>query len=192
MVTPPTKTPLLVACAALIAGATIFHASMAFFYNMPRNGLTRALAPVEARYEGPQVAQGWSMFAPNPPTANVHVWARARTLAETNTAWYDVTQYYEDQMARDRVSPTHPLLEGLAHAVHDLQPSTVTSDPADLALVLRTSALVLRKRVPSVDLMALQVQVITTYIPSPSKPIHYPTRIRTWRTQWASFPMVDS
>jgi hypothetical protein len=95
----------------VVAGAAV-HLAMVFLTLAPPNHLSQRYATGISRYIGPEFAQQWKLFAPNPSTANTHVQARAQVRKPdgtlTTTTWLDLT-------ARDEAQIAHHPLPGQAH-----------------------------------------------------------------------------
>jgi Family of unknown function (DUF5819) len=149
--------------AAVICAAAVFQAAMVFLVNSPTNPVKTALSPVLDRYDGPWLAQGWSLFAPNPPEWNVHVLVRGKAATGVVTGWYDVTLFFLDVVGSNRLNPLRELGEGLGHAAvpSARQAGNAFADP----LLDRTAAMVLRLYVKQ-PLVAEQVELDTWMIPA--------------------------
>jgi len=148
----------LVGLAAIVCSTTVLHACMVLATNLPQSAFRRNVRPLLARYAGPQVSQNWALFAPNPPMENIHVLARARYGDRKTSGWYDVSQYFIISMRRNRLAPTRELAEGLAHAASTLLHSEGSARvPSEV--VIRTSAMILRKYEPKATFEDIQVEL---------------------------------
>lgn len=72
---PPRPRLSIVVVAALILTAAIAHAALVFLYNAPSNAIRTAASDALEVYRGPQLDQGWVLFAPDISKANLHVLA---------------------------------------------------------------------------------------------------------------------
>jgi hypothetical protein len=141
-----------------------WHAMAVVLTNSPPNALRHELAPLLRRYAGPYVAQNWSIFAPNPPEANVHILVRGRGPSSQITGWYDATAFFLQILHRNRLSPLRELGEGLAHAANDASSGSFSDE--DRAIIERTCSMVIdlyqkhhvREEQMEIDLFAIPAQ----------------------------------
>ena len=150
--------------AILSCAMAAFHAFMVFLINTPSNAIRQSFAPVVTFYDGPWLHQSWSIFAPNPPEANVHVLVRGRNRNGRVTAWYDASLFFLDIVGRNRLNPLRELGEGLGHAA--LAASQDDRNILARAFVTRTAAMVLRLYAPSAS-AAEQIELDCWQIPAP-------------------------
>ena len=153
----------VIACALLIIGATIFHAGMVFLTNMPRNEIKHDAAALLNDYSGPQIAQSWSLFAPKPLADNIHVLVRGRSAEGVVTGWYDATKFFLVLMRSNRFTPTRSLAEGLAHSASQVYSGSQGS--VAHAILIRTSAMVLRLYTKRLHIRSLQIELDAWPIP---------------------------
>ncbi|MFF9003366.1 DUF5819 family protein [Streptomyces achromogenes] len=103
---PASLWAIVVTAVAVVAGAAV-HLAVVFLAIAPPNDLSQRHATGISRYLGPEFAQQWRLFAPNPSTANTHVHARAQIETPdgtlTTTRWLDMTAEDETRIAH------HPL-----------------------------------------------------------------------------------
>jgi hypothetical protein len=170
--------------APLIGALVLFHACMVFVVNMPGSRLKSAVAPVLSRYDGPQLSQGWLMFAPNPPQSNVHVLVRGRATNGQMTPWYDATLYFVDVVRKDRLDPSREVGEGLAHAAFIAARSR--NDAVADAFIFRTGAMIL-DLYASHAVNSEQIEIESISIPPPG----YTSAVtRAIRFPWQHIPSV--
>lgn len=150
---------LLILAALVIAAVTALHASLVLLINSPDNAITRALHPIIRFYDGPQLDQGWSLFAPNPLSKNEHVLVRGRTAEGAITAWYDVSQYFLVEMDRNRFTSTRAVAEALLHAAMMLKSEKPKQRAIARVEVARTAAMVLQLYSAEKHLVALEIDV---------------------------------
>jgi hypothetical protein len=151
--------------ACLIAATTVTHAALVFLYNSPSNALQAAAAPALRIYSGPTLNQGWMIFAPDIPSENYHVLARARTEAGRVTRWFDITKFFLAEMQRSRLTPTHALSEGLAHAAPFLDAREQSRRATARTVILQTAAMVLNLYIGNEMPAAMQVEIDSREVP---------------------------
>lgn len=174
----------LLALAILVWSAVTFHAGMVFFVNAPGNPIKKAIDPIIAGYRGPQLSQGWTIFAPNPPQANINVLVRGRTSDGRVTGWFDTSLFFLDLVGQNRLNPIRELGEGLGHAA--LTSSRWTDNRVSHAYVLRTAAMVLKLYVHK-PLVSEQIELdIWNIKTSPKKTVSFA------RWSWEPLPDVDA
>ncbi len=160
-----TVSPLRACLASVIVAAAFAHAALVFLYNSPSNVLKDNAAPVFRLYSGPELRQGWVLFAPDVASNNLHVLARARTNGGSVTRWYDISLFYLDEMYRNRFTATRSLSEGLAHAAPSANSNTYWRRATARAIILQTSAMVLNLYLPDKSLNAMQMEVDRRDVP---------------------------
>ncbi|MEU9126185.1 DUF5819 family protein [Streptomyces sp. NPDC048506] len=88
----------------VLTGAAV-HMGMLFLGTAPANSLSQQHAAGINNYIGPEFAQEWKLFAPNPVSVNSHVQARAKVLMPdgslTTTGWVDLTAIDEAQIVHN-------------------------------------------------------------------------------------------
>lgn len=151
------KDAIVLCIAILVLMATGFHAFMVLLVNMPPNALKSAFAPALSLYRGPELAQGWALFAPGVNIGNTHVIIRARLRSGKVTGWYDATEFFAVQMRQNRFTPTRALSEVLSHSadtviVHE-------NRQPDRDSLIRVAAMVLREYVPASQIRDVQVEL---------------------------------
>lgn len=93
-----------------------FHAAAVAIVNLPNSSARAELVPFIAWYQGPQLDQGWALFAPDPPHVNVHVLVRGAIRDGTITPWYDATTFFHDVRRGAPLSAVNVIGVGLAHS----------------------------------------------------------------------------
>ncbi|MFD3456253.1 DUF5819 family protein [Streptomyces sp. NPDC058691] len=106
-----TASKIIVALVAMgVAIGAVVHLAILFLSIAPANSLSQRHAAAINHYVNPEFTQGWRVFAPNVPAANVHVQARAMVLKPdgrvTNTGWVDLTAKDYARMKHDPF-PSH-------------------------------------------------------------------------------------
>lgn len=129
--------------AAIIVLATAAHGFAVLLFNAPSSAIKTMVRPELQSYDGPQLYQGWSMFAPNPPSANLHLVVQAWTDQRMITKSLDVTDYFLRRYRRNRLTTSKPLSEGLAHALPSLVGEQHGVEIVDEAIAMRTAAMVI-------------------------------------------------
>ncbi|MGW1601974.1 DUF5819 family protein [Streptomyces eurythermus] len=103
---PVSRWVIALTAVAVVVGAAV-HLAVVFLAIAPPNHLSQRHATGISRYLGPEFAQQWKLFAPNPSTANTHVHARAQVRMPdgtlSTTRWLDLTAKDETRIAH------HPL-----------------------------------------------------------------------------------
>lgn len=174
-----------IAAGVLLGLLAAFHAALVFIVNMPTNPIKDAAKPLLLAYDGPHLKQGWEMFAPDPPTENVHVLVRAERADRSTTQWYDATLYLLDRVAANHIAPVREIDQTLWHAA--LQAEVTPEDEQSKSAVVRAATSVVRlyERSP---LLRIQVQLENRAIaPGARSPL-----IRAVRWQWQTAPAVDA
>jgi Family of unknown function (DUF5819) len=174
----------------LILTATIAHAALVFLYNSPSNALKTAASYALEVYNGPQLDQGWVLFAPDISKENLHVLARAKLSNGRVTSWYDVTLFFLEEMHRNRLTATRSLSEGLAHAVPFADAREYRRRAIARGIVLQTAAMVLKLYNANVRTTALQIEIDEHEIPELGTS---PKRLAaTRRASWPWGPMPET
>lgn len=145
--------------------AALAHASLVFICNAPASPLRASVQRVLDFYSGPQLTQGWTMFA-QVPDANIVVLARGRLASGRTTPWCDVSGSLDSPPA---IGPLRPLSEALSHSSADLVMRSGTNvlvfgDIVDADVVARTSAMVLHACFPGEPMVEEQAQARLTYL----------------------------
>lgn len=141
--------------------------------------------PFLRAYDGPQLQQGWEMFAPNPPMANLHVLVRGKHLDGTMTKWYDVTLFFLDAVAYNKAAPIREVDQSLLHAAFELE--IRPTDDASENVVLRTTTAVLRLY-ESGPLSRVQVQLEDR----PIEKVRGTAGARVTRLPWHATPEIGA
>jgi hypothetical protein len=172
----------------IISIISLFHCVLVFATNMPDNALKNELAPVLDRYNGPYVAQGWSLFAPRPYPDDIHVLARARLSNGSLTGWYDVSKFFIVAMHQNRFTPTRSLFAALQHAAprvfnnHEQEPSR--------SIIVRTSAMVLDFYQPAGKVKSIQLELDAWAVRKPYDLAFSPRLMNVARLPWMAMPHV--
>ena len=67
----------------------LFHLTFTILYNAPINPMTSTYIEAVRAYMNPIFSQKWLLFAPEPPTLNIHTWYRCRFEAAGWGNWKD-------------------------------------------------------------------------------------------------------
>jgi len=142
-----------------IIAITISFAGLVLIENLPECALRETLSPVLNPLEGPELRQGWSLFAPNPGAVSQHVLVRARNKRGEETAWYDASQFFIDERRRNLFTPLWALSEGLDHGSGFLDSKDLAKRRQAKAEVERTSLMVIARAVPHFDIFKIQIEL---------------------------------
>lgn len=140
-------------------------------------------------YSGPQVSQSWSLFAPDPPDYDLRVLIQGRTRTQRLTSWYNVTDYFLQTAAGNRLTPTRALSEALFHSTTVIKERTLSQWDVAMDETVRTSTMVIERYVPKSQLSAIRIAIY-------SSPIGYPAATApsaltlVKQTGWRPVPVV--
>lgn len=169
----------------LFCAFAVFHASLVFIVNMPRNPIKEAATPLLRAYDGPHLRQGWGMFAPDPQEANRHVLVRAQRADGSVTPWYDASLYLLEGAPPNRITPLREIDQSLAHAALEVDVAPEYSSSRIVVLRIATAVIRSYERVP---LARIQIQLEDRLIaPASGSPA-----VRAKRWLWQPSPAIDA
>ncbi|MGK5531743.1 DUF5819 family protein [Streptomyces sp. URMC 129] len=164
--------------ALVIALATVWHMGAVFFFVAPSNVVKEEHGETISDYVSPEFTQYWNLFAPNPPTSNTHVEARAEFRRPDGTLdttpWLDMTQQDMDHVEHNLLpsnAPQHQLRRAWAAftGTHDDEGHAMSETGLLLDSYLRRLALDrLGEQVDLRTVERVQVRGVTRAIPSPA------------------------
>lgn len=171
--------------AALICAVAATHAALVFAVNMPRNPIKSSMEPMLQFYGGPQLQQGWGMFAPDPTESNLRVLVRGERADGSVTQWYSASAYLLASAPPGGVSPIREIDQTLAHAAFQAEATPGDQQSRDVVLRVATAVIRLYEHAP---LARVQVQLEDHVIaPEPGS-----SRIRATRWLWQTAPDIGA
>lgn len=200
---------------ALTGSAVAVYLFAVSVHVIPTSAATYEIRKVTDHWLGPLFTQRWSMFAPNPPTANMETWAQAEYIdlsgAVRRTEWFDISSYLSS------VSKSRPLTPSRVYRMAaNVERNLLTHDTAEdqhfvrrpptreqiearvqplklrhRELSLRLASQVLRGHAgPGERLASLQIQLAVIPIPRFGTRDDPPTLAQylAWASGWRSAP----
>lgn len=133
--------------------AVLAHTFLLQVNNMPLSPLKLEMANFLSDYVNPYFVQHWNFFAPDPPTEDDWVVARAKSSrsgttngAARTTPWLNLTQPLVNAVAHDRFTPLFLVELGLSNATTAFM-NRVGNDPD--ATTIKNGKTYLKSRIPA-------------------------------------------
>jgi hypothetical protein len=166
---------LVAAGVVVVAGVVTAHLLATFLYNAPANPVSRRFAAPVSWWMDPVFQQNWRLFAPDPASENVSVWARASLSPDGRvTGWVDLSARDAADALGDPV-PGRLNRDALRNAWLDWAASHDGKGDANGSYGAVTGRYLLNVVVDRLRPLAggriasVQVRVVTTPIPGPGR-----------------------